>query len=129
MKSSPYFALAACAAFLAWGCAQQPESTSTTTGGAPSNELTPNNNKGAVAAVDFEKDVKPTIDTYCAKCHSGEKPAGQVDVTKLDPKADGAKFMKMAGEVEGGKMPPPKGTPIPDAEKPKFIENLKKLAG
>src|SRR4051812_46801231 len=32
---------------------------------------------------DFATDVRPLLETYCAKCHSGEKPKGDVDLKRF----------------------------------------------
>ncbi|MBS1712809.1 MAG: hypothetical protein JST30_00580 [Armatimonadetes bacterium] len=86
---------------------------------------------GTTTAVDFEKDVKPVVTEYCATCHGGEKPAGGIDATKIatndDAKGAGPTFAKMADEVEGGKMPPPKGKPLPADVKAKLVADLRAL--
>ena len=119
--------MATCLAIFVAGCATPPEQTAT-----PSSKPTvtptvnPTDKTGTMATVDFAKDVKPAIDTYCLKCHSGPTPKGDIDMSKLTG-TEKETFAKMAKMVETGKMPPEKGTPIPEADKAKVIANLKAL--
>ena len=98
------------------------------TSGAPEGGTT---GGGATATVEFERDVKPVITEYCVTCHSGPKPADDIDMSKLltndDAKAAAGMFAKMAQVVESGKMPPAKGKPLPDDVKAKLIANLHTL--
>ncbi len=95
----------------------------TTTSTAPGN--------GSTTTVDFVKDVQPVIQEYCVGCHSGGNPAGGVDMSILktndDAKANKAMLSKMEIMVEGGKMPPRRGKPLPDDVKTKLIGQLKSL--
>ena len=45
----------------------------------PPSEITPP--LGGVHAPDFAYDVQPVLDRHCAKCHTGEKPAGGVSLS------------------------------------------------
>jgi hypothetical protein len=81
-----------------------------------------------MAAVDFEKDLKPALTTYCTPCHAGTEPKKGIDVTKLTA-ADKDKFGKIASEIEGGKMPPKDAKQPSEDEKKKVVDGLKALAG
>lgn len=130
--------LAAMAALLAWGCASGTENTGSTSGdnlpkaGADKGGAGTDTG-GNMATVDFEKDVKPMVTEYCSMCHSGANPKAGIDVTKIatndDAKASAAVFKEMAKEVEAGKMPPPKGKPLSDADRAILVGHLKALSG
>lgn len=85
-----------------------------------------------MAAVDFVKDVKPTLEKYCMPCHAGDKPAANINVSSIasneDAKANSSTFGKMADAVGSGKMPPAKGKPLSDDERKKLVDQLKSLS-
>lgn len=109
-------------ALLALGCAKPDESADS--GSKPSGD---GGGKTAMK-VDFEKEIKPVLQSYCMPCHGGAGKGGvSLDVlaTNADAAANSGILSKMAGQVEAGKMPPPNGKPIPDEVKTKLIADLK----
>jgi hypothetical protein len=52
------------------------------------------------AEVDFVKDIKPLLEDHCLKCHSGEKPKGDL---RMDTRAGILKGSKNGGIVTVGK--------------------------
>jgi hypothetical protein len=78
------------------------------------------------AAADFAKDVRPLLETYCFKCHAGEKVKGDVNLAgykDADAVQRAPKFWQnVLTQVEERHMPP-EGKPQP-AE-----EQREKLAG
>ncbi len=36
---------------------------------------------GGARAIDFVRDVQPVLDRHCARCHTGEKPSGDLDLS------------------------------------------------
>ena len=81
-----------------------------------------------MSTVDYDKDVKPTLATYCAPCHIGPDSQEGIDVSVVAA-TDKAKLAKMLHEIEEGKMPPEKSKQIPAADKAKLVEHLKSFAG
>ena len=107
------------------------ESTTTNEPSKSSSDAEPKkSDSGTTAAVDFEKEVKPVMQTYCTPCHLG---AGKDGITLDDfqtnaqAAANAATMHKMLLEVEGGKMPPAAGKPIPEDVKAKLIADMKAL--
>jgi hypothetical protein len=114
------------------GCGSGTEAQTNSTGSTPSTSSTggttdPGTTTPTVA-VDFDKDVKPVVENYCTPCHTGPDPKGGIDVTKLTS-SDSATFAKMARMVDGGKMPPRNGKPLPADVKTKLVSDLKSLSG
>ncbi|HRI45330.1 MAG TPA: hypothetical protein PLL78_13750 [Fimbriimonadaceae bacterium] len=112
------------------GCSSGRGDSSTTTESAkPSASEEPKKtDAGTTAAIDFEKEVKPVMHTYCVPCHLG---AGKDNITLDDfqtnaqAAANVATLHKMLLEVEGGKMPPKNAKPIPADVKAKLIADMK----
>ncbi len=75
------------------------------------------------APVDFAKDVKPLLETYCFKCHGGGKKKGGFDLEKFLPAPTAATHEKDWGAVldnlRTGEMPPDdaKQPTLPEREK------------
>ena len=71
------------------------------------------------AEADFVKDVRPLLETYCFKCHAGEKAKGDVNLASLrdaeavhrDPKF----WQNVLTQVEEHNMPP-EGKPQPSPQ-------------
>lgn len=58
----------------------------------------------------FRKNVQPIIAKYCLRCHSSEKPRGDLDLTKLDwdivNGSDGETWHDILNRLNRGEMPP-----------------------
>lgn len=91
----------------------------------------PTKSEGTTTTVDFVKDVKPTMESYCAPCHLGEGKKGiTLDEfqTNEQATANKGKLARMLAEVEAGKMPPPNGKPLPEDVKTKLVADMKSLS-
>lgn len=68
--------------------------------------------------------AKTVFERYCQKCHSGEKPKGKFDITKLTPDFGDKKMRErwqvVLDQLESGDMPP-KEKPRPAAEETKAL--------
>ncbi len=68
--------------------------------------------------------VKAMIEQHCQKCHSGEKPKGKFDITKLTPdfaaKQMRERWQAVLDQVASGDMPP-KEKPRPSVEETKAL--------
>lgn len=138
-KRTNFIVLGLSAAIFLAGCAKEPEATTTTpttdtnaTGGNANGTDTKTGDTksgggSSTVAVSFEKDVKPVMTRFCLPCHSGPAPKGELDMSKLTG-TEKAVLGKMAAEIEMGKMPPPKATPVAEDAKAKFIADLKTLS-
>ena len=77
-----------------------------------------------VAKPSYTKDVKPTLQVYCFRCHSGPM-AKKVDLmaiaTDADAKAKIKILKKSLKEIQEGAMPP-KGNPQPKPAQVKAFE-------
>lgn len=103
----------------ALGCAKPDESGSKPTGDGGGK---------TAMKIDFEMEIKPVLQSYCMPCHGGAGKGGvSLDAlaTNDQASANTGILAKMAGAVEGGKMPPPDGKPIPEDVKTKLIADLK----
>jgi cytochrome c553 len=82
-------------------------------------------------SVDFSKDVKPSLKTYCVSCHGSTDPKGQVDLSKYKTNADVKKAKKVWAtalkEIEGKKMPPYGAKSLPNDVRAKLVSRLKTL--
>ncbi len=58
----------------------------------------------------FRDEVRPFLNTYCLKCHSAEKPKGDMDLSAFDSPAkvaaDLARWELVLEQLEGKTMPP-----------------------
>jgi hypothetical protein len=65
-----------------------------------------------VAAVEFEKDIKPVLQKFCADCHNADKRKGDFDMSaaleKFDLAADHDHWEKIALVLHEREMPPDK---------------------
>ena len=72
-----------------------------------------------VDAPDFDARVRPLLVTYCATCHSGEKPKGKLRIDRLSSDlaepATREHWAQVVDRLKSGEMPPA-GKPRP-AEK------------
>jgi hypothetical protein len=70
--------------------------------------------------VSFERDVRPLLITYCLDCHSGDRPAGGLDLATRDGMLKGSEFgpvvepgdpeaSTLLAAVADGLMPPKQG--------------------
>ena len=61
-------------------------------------------------AVQFTREVRPQLDTYCYGCHSGEKPKGGLALTDYvslrDAREDGATWTTVLENLRSHRMPP-----------------------
>jgi hypothetical protein len=89
-------------AWLAWGMA-------TLAGAAPAT---------------FQKDIKPILDAYCVKCHSSDKPKGDLSLEHLNgdlsPGPERQRWEKVIEQLNEGTMPP-KSKPRPPATDVTFL--------
>jgi hypothetical protein len=83
--------------------------------------------QGVCADISFEKEIVPLLQKYCVKCHQGEKPKGEFDITHFKT----VEQIKQAREewrnvllvVREDEMPPQE--PLPTAaERQKLVEWL-----
>jgi len=76
------------------------------------------------SAPTFEADIKPLVAKYCVKCHSGKKPKGKIDFTKIATAQDAAaqfEVWESAIELLGDDEMPPEDAKQPTkAERAKF---------
>ncbi len=67
---------------------------------------------------EFERAVRPFLDTYCVRCHGPKKLEGDLSLDLLDPdmreSTSGARWAVVRDYIENGEMPP-KGEPKPAA--------------
>lgn len=79
----------------------------------------------AEPAADFEKEIRPLLVKYCQKCHSGEKPKGEFNLTEFNSEAAIRKarsaWRKVLTVVKEDEMPPDDPLPTP-AERQKIVE-------
>jgi len=73
----------------------------------------------------YMKEVQPTMQKLCLRCHTGPNGAGKVDLAKIKSDADAKKNLAMLKkgfkEMKGLKMPP-KGNPQPTPAQMKAFE-------
>ncbi len=75
---------------------------------------------------DFTKDVRPLLDTYCGKCHAGEKAKGDVDLARFtavgliqrEPKL----WREVLTQLNDRTMPPAKKPQPSEVERAMLIE-------
>ncbi|HRF59610.1 MAG TPA: hypothetical protein PLH94_06800 [Fimbriimonadaceae bacterium] len=109
-------------ALFAWGCSKPADS------GDSGSKPTGDGSGKTAMKIDFETEIKPVLQTYCMPCHGGAGKGGvSLDAlaTNDQAAANSGILQKMAGAIEGGKMPPATGKPIPDDVKAKLIADLK----
>jgi len=72
----------------------------------------------------FTHTVRPFVTTYCASCHSGAAPAGQLNLSSYSTVAgvvqDFSRWTRVMERLSAGEMPP-QGAPQPSAEARKQI--------
>ena len=56
-------------------------------------------------AARLDKEIRPLLDSHCAKCHGGQKKKGDVDFSKAALR-DRKIWKKALAQVEAGEMPP-----------------------
>ncbi len=80
--------------------------------------------RGAEVADSVAPQARAFLDTYCVKCHSGDKPKGDLRLDRLTPdltSADDFKTWRAVREqIESGEMPP-KGKPQPPPEEARAL--------
>lgn len=73
----------------------------------------------------FEKEIRPLLDKYCQRCHTGEKPKGEFNLTDFKSLAavtkSRAAWRKVLEVVREDEMPPEEPFPS-SAERQKLIE-------
>jgi hypothetical protein len=78
------------------------------------------------APKDFTKDVRPLLDTYCGKCHAGEKAKGDVDLARFTDVGQIQREPKLWREVltqlNDRTMPPAKKPQPSEVERAMLIE-------
>ena len=79
----------------------------------------------AAPAADFENEIRPLLVKYCQKCHSGEKPKGEFNLTQFKTKSSiqtaRSDWRKVLTVVKENEMPPDDPLPTP-AERQKIVE-------
>lgn len=104
--------LAACSGGVATGGSGG--SSSTTASGGSGAGTTSSTTSGSSDCPSYASDVSPALYTYCESCHG---PGGQESDNVFSTYASAAaKSAKIAGEINGGSMPPKNATAIPSAE-------------
>src|SRR6478752_1483744 len=75
---------------------------------------------------DYAKDVRPVLETYCGKCHSGERVKGDVNLARFTDVPSIQREPKLWREVltqlNDHTMPPAKKPQPSDAERAMLIE-------
>ena len=78
-----------------------------------------------LTADDFAESIRPLLQKYCVRCHKGEKPKGEFDLTRYDTLAavqkDRIAWRKALTVVREDEMPPKKPLPSP-AERRRLVE-------
>src|SRR5690349_19555455 len=68
----------------------------------------------------FRETVRPFLETHCLRCHGGDKPKGDLDLTPFTTAESVAKDLPrwelVLEQLEAGSMPPAKAMPQPTAE-------------
>lgn len=70
-------------------------------------------------AQSFERDIKPLVQAYCAECHSGDDPSGDVDLAgyqSINAVTDDFEIWGNANELLSQRKMPPEDAPQPSAE-------------
>ena len=79
----------------------------------------------AEPTANFEKEIRALLVKYCQKCHSGEKPKGEFNLTRFKTEASIRKarsaWRKVFTVVKEDEMPPNDPLPTP-AERQKIVE-------
>lgn len=86
--------------------------------------LAPSQNKPAPPK--YETKVLPLMKKYCFACHSGPKPADNIDFSRFKTDAQArkaARLWKKADTELKAKAMPPKGSPMPTAAEVKTIRD------
>ncbi len=95
------------------------------------SQQTPPTSPKPVATGTYENTVLPISKKFCWKCHSGEKPAKGIDLSKYKTQADVEKntraWRRAGREVSGNQMPPKSEPQMSDAEKKAFTDYCKAL--
>jgi len=77
------------------------------------------------AEPDFEKEIRPLLNKYCERCHSGKKPKGEFNLTEFKTlasvKKSRAAWRKVLTVVREDEMPPDEPLPT-SAERQKLIK-------
>jgi hypothetical protein len=75
---------------------------------------------------DFQQIVRPFVASYCAGCHSGEKPAAQLDLKQHTSLAlvvrDQAHWATVAEKLTAHQMPPAQAKQPPPAERQRVVD-------
>ena len=79
---------------------------------------------------DFPSDAKAFLNTYCVKCHQGEKAKAKIDLTQFQTavslKSEPMTWGNIIARVRDGEMPPV-GNPAPTPkEREQFVEQTRK---
>jgi hypothetical protein len=89
-----------------------------------SSAVAADTNFSTVARADFKRVAAPLLVRYCADCHAGKEPEGDVSLEFADQqdverrlRADSRLFEHMADRLRSGKMPPKKKAQPSEAEK------------
>ena len=74
----------------------------------------------------FAQTVQPFLKTYCASCHSGARPAAQLDLTQY-PTVDSvvqdfSRWNRILSRLGASEMPPSQATQPPERARQEVIE-------
>lgn len=82
----------------------------------------------APQAPDFEKNVKPVLQTFCASCHTGPNAQAGINPTQYRSMAEvqkaGKEFERILVALKAGTMPPPNAKQLTANERKKLIADL-----
>src|SRR5262245_3400733 len=74
----------------------------------------------------FAQTVQPFLETYCTSCHSGARPAAQLDLTQYTTVdavvQDFSRWNRVLARLSAGEMPPRQGRQPPDHARQQVID-------
>lgn len=84
--------------------------------------------KPSPQTVDFDKQVRPVLGTYCAPCHEGKNPPAGINPTQYRSMAEVQKaspeFDRILRALKAGTMPPPNAKQLRASERKALIANI-----
>ena len=86
---------------------------------------------GAIAADPYQDKVLPFLNTYCVKCHTKEKPSGDLDLTKFTSSAkiveDFRQWEHVVTFLKKAEMPPAKSKQPSDELRAEMVATIEKV--